>query len=47
MFAIGDLIRKTNISDEVILAQIKEVFELINVKFRTGMNLCVAALRNK
>jgi hypothetical protein len=29
-FALGDLIRDTNISDEVIISQIKEVPELIN-----------------
>lgn len=44
-FAIEDLIRDTNISDEAILAQIKEVPELINAKLRTGMNPFVAAIR--
>lgn len=43
-FAIGGLIRDTNISDEAILAQIKEVPRLINAKLRTGMNPCVAAV---
>jgi len=44
-FAIEDLIRDTSISDEAILAQIKESPELINAKLRTGMNPFVAAIR--
>lgn len=43
-FALGDLIKDTNISDEVIISQIKEVPELINAKLRTGMNPFVAAV---
>ena len=43
-FAIGDLIKDTNISDEAIIAQIKEVPELLNAKLRTGMNPFMAAV---
>lgn len=43
-FAIGDMIRDANISDEEIIAQIKEIPELINAKLKTGMNPFVAAV---
>lgn len=43
-FAIGDLMRDTNISDEAIIAQMREIPELINAKLRAGMNPFVAAV---
>ncbi len=41
---IEDIIRDTNMSDEEIIAQIKEIPELINAKLKTGMNPFVAAV---
>lgn len=38
------MIRDTNTSDEAIIAQIKEVPQLINTKLRTGMNPFVEAV---
>ena len=46
-FAIGDLIKDTSVSDETIIAKIKEAPELINAKLRTGMTPFVAAVSCK
>lgn len=43
-FALGDMIKNKNISDEVIIAKLKEEPELINAKLRTGMNPFVEAV---
>jgi len=46
-FAIGDLMKDTNVADETIIAQIKEMPELLNAKLRTGMNPFMAAVNCK
>ncbi len=45
-FALGDMIRDTTISDEIIMDRIKEVPELINAELRTGMNPFVEAVNS-
>lgn len=46
-FALEALIKDTTVSDEAIIAKIKEIPALINAKLMTGMNPFVAAIYNK